>query len=107
MNLENGNAATEGAVGGGSGDRHAWLADASEYARPTAGPQAPTDEDKKEFLLASARAAVANLRTWQLEVETVCVGLKGGFISFDDAVSALDDIGVLAYLPEPEQTAAA
>ena len=55
---------------------------------------------KTEFLLATARAAVANLRTYQLEIEAVCVALKTGLISLDEACGALDDIGVLAYLPE-------
>ena len=35
-------------------------------------------KDKKQFLLATARVACSNLRTWQLEIESVCVALKGG-----------------------------
>ena len=105
--MKNGTPAPPQEAAGGSVACQFLRTDIAEPTPPQAHSQASDDRDKKEFLLASARAAVANLRTWQLEIETVCIGLKGGFISFDDAVAALDDIGVLAYLPKPEQMAAA
>jgi hypothetical protein len=56
----------------------------------------------KELLLASMRCAVANLRSWQLEIETCGLSLKTGAITIDDAVAWMDELGVLVWLPAPE-----
>jgi hypothetical protein len=59
----------------------------------------------KELLLASMRCAAANLRSWQIEIETCGIALKGGAITIADACEWLDDIGVLAHLPEKVEAA--
>ena len=53
-----------------------------------------------ELFLASMRCAVANLRSYQLEIESCGIALKSGAITLDDACGWMDDLGVLAYLPE-------
>ena len=57
----------------------------------------------REFLLASLRAAVSNLRTWQLELELVGTALRNDQMSLETACERLDDVGLLLHLPEPER----
>jgi hypothetical protein len=54
---------------------------------------------QKDFLLASMRAAASNLRTWQLEIETIGVGIKNGLVTYEDAIEWLTDLGLIQYLP--------
>ena len=61
---------------------------------------------QKEFLLASMRAAAANLRTWQLEIETIGVGLKNDLMTHETAVERLTDLGLIEYLPNPQTESA-
>ena len=58
---------------------------------------------KQELLLASMRCASANLRTWQIEIESCGIALKNGAITLDDACEWMNDCGLLAYLSVPEQ----
>ena len=57
----------------------------------------------KELLLASMRLASANLRGWQIEIETCGVALKGGAISLDDACEWMNELGLLTHLPESDK----
>jgi hypothetical protein len=63
------------------------------------------ESDRREFLLASMRVAVANLKTWQCELEYIGTALRGNFISLDTACAWLDDIGLLHHLPEKREAA--
>jgi len=61
------------------------------------GPQLASQQ---EFLLASMRVAVLNLRGWQHEIELVGVALRDELITLDDACAWLDNLGLLEHLPE-------
>jgi hypothetical protein len=58
---------------------------------------------RKTLLLATMRVAWLNLETWQAELDSIGIALKGGTISLEDACEWLDDIGLLAWLPEREE----
>lgn len=64
-----------------------------------------TDRGRTDFLLASMRAAASNLRTWQLEIEFIGVGLKNGIVTYEAAVEQLDQLGLLQYLPGTQAAA--
>jgi len=64
----------------------------------------PELASKRDFLLSSMRLAIRNLRTWQTELEFIGTGLRGGILSVDAAVEALDDIGLLEWLPNEAAT---
>jgi hypothetical protein len=51
------------------------------------------------FLLASMRLAIANLRTWERELEFIGVALDDGLIDVETACDELDAIGLLRWLP--------
>lgn len=62
------------------------------------------DTVRRECLLASMRLAVLNLRTWQHELEFIGSSLKTGLLSLDAACEALEDNGLLHWLPSEAGT---
>jgi hypothetical protein len=58
-----------------------------------------SDDTRREFLLASMRAGVSNLKSWVRELEMIGVGLSKGHITLDYACDWLDELGLLAHLP--------
>ena len=65
-----------------------------------------TNHDRREFLLASMRAARTNLMTWVFEIDFIGVALRGNLISEETALAWLDELGMLAYLPSDQEKAA-
>jgi hypothetical protein len=64
------------------------------------------NHDRREFLLASMRAARTNLMTWVVEIDGIGMALRGNLISEETALAWLDELGVLAYLPTGQEQAA-
>jgi hypothetical protein len=75
---------------------------ASETCTVLAASAADT---RREFLLASMRVAVLNLKTWISEIEMVGMALRGGAVTLDDACDWLDELGLLEHLPKTGDSA--
>lgn len=49
--------------------------------------------DRTEYLLAALRVASARAKLYVVEIDSIGVALKGGFIGPDDAMAWVNDIG--------------
>jgi hypothetical protein len=60
-----------------------------------------------EYLLKAMRVGHVRLHLLQLELDSIGVALRHNMITPDCAMQWMDDIGVLGFIDNPEQTAAA
>ena len=63
------------------------------------------DDPRREYLLASMRLARANLTTYMLALDEIGVALRGDIITIEAACEELNEMGLLRWLPEREQSA--
>lgn len=57
-----------------------------------------SDDPHREFLLSALRAASLRARTFEIEVNTIGVALKGGMVTVPQALKWIKDIGALESL---------
>ena len=63
-------------------------------------PIVASDESFRQFMVSSLRGASLRARLLTTEIDTIGTALKGGLISSDDAVRALDELDVWFLIPE-------
>jgi hypothetical protein len=58
----------------------------------------PDEESHIKFLLALLRVARLRAKLAACEFDCVGIALRGGFVSYDDAIAWLDDVGLLDHI---------